>query len=145
MNKIALFKPEKWSLTGWIICLITQCPYSHAAVYADGLGWFHSSEKLGRFDVLNRAEFAEREVMVFEFEGDLSAWLRRMKHTQYDWTGVLGWLFKADDKKRFYCFETVLSALEACGAASYNGRVSGCTVQSFAKLGVRVGVFKELM
>ena len=145
MNKIALFKPEKWSLTGWLICLITRCSYSHAAVYVDGLGWFHSSETVGYFDVLNRAEFAEREALVFEFSGDLSGWLKLMKRTEYDWKGVLGWLFKADDKDRFYCFETAMNALSYGGIAHYNGQVSGCTVASFASSGVRSGKFKELM
>lgn len=99
---------------------------------------------MGYFDVLKVADFAERECVMFEFKGDLMPWLKRMKHVGYDWKGMLGWLFKADDKSRFYCFETALSALNECRIGEYTSPVNGCYIKNHARY-VRRGLFRALV
>ena len=104
----------------------------------------HSSESVGYFTALNPDDFAGREVATFEFEGDLTQWLKTMRNVQYDWKGAIGWLFNADDKKRFYCFEAALGALVACGHAQYQSPVNGCYVLGLAKNGVQFGRFEDI-
>lgn len=133
MNKIALFTATPSSATALIIAATTQCPFSHAAVCIDGQ-WYHSSESTGGFGPMEPADFANRHATVYEFEGDLSEWLEKMKGKQYDWRGIAGWVMKSvglnkhshGNPKQFYCFETALDALiTARRHALWNKRYSG--------------------
>lgn len=119
MNKIALFNGSFRSCTGLLISLTTNCQFTHAAVQPEGEDWYHASEKLGRFDRLSIDNYAHRNCIIYEFDGDLSDWAEAMLNSRYDWRGVAGWAMhclsagKLSDSnpKKFYCFEAALSAL----------------------------------
>lgn len=111
MNKLYLFKPT--SLLGYVICLVTGSPYSHAAIEYDGV-LYDSSETRGGF-ARSQIDVTTRDHVAYGFEGDLSGWFDRMEYKKYDWVGALGWMFKCDNPNRFYCFETAWAALLSAG------------------------------
>lgn len=144
INKIFIFTGAFRSPTGLMIALATRCQFVHAAVSVAGECW-HSSEQLGRFDRVDLAAYAERDCIMFEFEGDLSQWLEGMKGCRYDWRGVLGWLFRMNNPQRFYCFEAAQDALKTAGIIQSGlKRLSGCDLRDMAKGGIRYGKFKDL-
>lgn len=106
--KVYLFFPISW--VGLIICLVTKSRFSHAAVEIDGV-LYDSSETRAKFGK-SEVDLRSRPHVVFEFEGDMTEWLASMEGKRYDWKGVMGWIFNKQDKNKFYCFETVWSALE---------------------------------
>lgn len=108
MNKIYLFKPV--SILGRIISFITRSKYSHAAIEIEGT-LYDSSEQRGYFSYSN-IDTNKRQHIYYDIDGDLTDWVRDMHFTPYDWVGIFGWLFAADDKKKFYCFEAVYSAMK---------------------------------
>lgn len=107
MNRVLLFKPSTFS--GRVICWVTNSDFSHAAVEVDGV-LYDSSESRGTFGV-SSIDPSVREHIAYEFTGDLSSWVHSMKGKEYDWRGVIGWIFSRNDRKKFYCFETAWSAL----------------------------------
>jgi len=122
--ELRLYKPN--SIIGLIICIITGSKYSHSAVLINGELW-DSSESRGYFG--KNTNLGNREYISFEFKGNLTLWLLKMKEVEYDWLGVVGWLFKANDKSKFYCFEASLSALRYCGITNINpNRVTADTL-----------------
>lgn len=118
MNRIALFMGSPRSLTGVLINLVTNCPYSHAAIEVDGT-WYHASEKLGCFGVVDIESFSDRRCVIYEFEGNLSDWVEIMNGKKYDWRGIFGWAMysvglnrmSSGNPKQFYCFEAAINAL----------------------------------
>lgn len=131
-NKIYLFKPR--GILGEIITLVTRCEYSHSAVEVDGV-LYDASETRGEFgrsdpDIFSGSWFRpRRKYVVVEFSGDMSPWLDFMAGAQYDWKGVLGWIFRANDITKFYCFEATWAALKFAGITKTEtmpDRLSGC-------------------
>ena len=119
MPKLALFHGSSRSITSLLISYTTQCTYTHAAIEIDGQ-WWHSSEKLGCFGKLDPANFNHRQCTVYEFEGDLSDWLKNMQGKRYGWRGIVGWTLYAMGIRRgvikghaqhYYCFMAALKAL----------------------------------
>lgn len=110
-NKLYLFYPA--TLIGWLISLVTRSPFCHAAIEVDGV-LYDSSENRATFGV-STIDPSKRRHISLTFGGDLGGWLRYMQGKEYDWAGVLGWLFRADSKRRFYCFEAAWMALRHVG------------------------------
>lgn len=145
-NKLVLFTGAFRSWTGFVIAVVTGCEFVHAAVQVGQTGeWWHSSERLGRFDRLQLDDYANRYCVVIEFEGDLSKWLNRMQGTCYDWKGVLGWVLQANNAQKFYCFEAALEALKACNLGlNLESPVSGCDLlTAVRKVPKRYGRFLD--
>ena len=166
-NKIALFLGQFHSWSGLLIALGTRCEIVHAAVYVASEGrWYDSSERRGDFNLMDTEYYAERECYVFEFDGDLSDWLKSMKGTQYDWMGIIAWALFAvamrlewakgktlvlstltkvlawsgkrlERPKQFFCFETAASALAHCGYPVLSTPIKGCDLRN---LGLGQGV-----
>lgn len=132
--KIALFEGMFRSYTGFLIAMVTRCQYVHAAVCVDGV-WWHSSETLGHFGRVDMEAYKNRNCIVFEFPGDLTEWVEKMKPTRYDWRGVLGWIWKWNSPTRFYCFEAAFDALLSAKVIQHDEVVpspSGCHLQNTA-------------
>lgn len=89
-SKVALFLYDFNSLTGTAIAIATKSWIVHAAVCVDG-GWWHSSEKINRFDKVDVQAFENRLCLIFEVEGCGKAWLEKHMGTRYDWLGIFGW------------------------------------------------------
>ena len=113
VNKLYLFYPA--SLLGWLISVVTRSPFCHAAIEVDGVLW-DASESRGYFG-RSGIDVSKRKHVCLEFAGDLSSWLDFLQGREYDWIGVLGWLFHANSRRRFYCFEAAWLALSQCGIA----------------------------
>jgi len=107
MIQIYLIEPN--SFIGYLITFITGSKYSHAAIAINGI-LYDSSEKRGDFNVSD-VHLNKRKYVCYELKGNLSEWLAMNIGREYDWVGVIGWLFKANDKTKFYCFEAIYSAL----------------------------------
>lgn len=133
-NTLYLFGPQ--GITGLIITQVTGCPWSHSAIETGGV-IYDSSETRGNFGVASKNIFrktwlGKRKYVVYEFQGDLSEWIRDMSGTKYDWRGVLGWLFGLNCHKRFYCFEASWWALRHVGILPTQpqpDRISGCDLE----------------
>lgn len=107
MNKLYLFKPA--SIIGRIITLVTGTKYSHSAVEFKGVMYDTSESRatFGQSDI----DLSKRKYVVYDFHGDLTLWKIEMSGKKYDWKGVFGWIFGAEDKHKFYCFESSWAAL----------------------------------
>jgi len=116
INKLYLFYPN--SLIGFIISLVTRSPFAHAAIEYCGV-LYDASETRGNF-ARSTIDLSQRAHLCLEFPGDLSTWVLEMTMPpkKYDWIGVLGWLFSANDRSKFHCFEAAWSALHAVGIAT---------------------------
>lgn len=125
-NKIALFTGTR-SLTGAAIRLATDCEFVHAAVQVNGR-WYHASEQIGGFAELDQVRYANRHCAVYELpRGDLWRWRNYMQGREYDWPGVLAWIFKySGNPEKFYCFEAAKLAMSFCGIPVREQPVSGC-------------------
>ncbi len=126
-TKIYLFYPS--SLKGYFICLVTLSRFSHAAVEVRGV-LYDSSESRGYFGE-SQIDTSTRRYEVWELEGSLIRWRVSMRGKKYDWKGVIGWIFGAGSKNKFYCFETAWSALAVLGHVPEEipNRVSGKTIR----------------
>ena len=105
---VVLFEGSWRSLTGVLIMVVTRSRYSHAAVNLNGR-MVDASESRGNVGETTALDLAPRR-RVRAFEVDLRDPVHRNFITQhlgaeYDWAGVLGWLFRANSRRRFYCFE----------------------------------------
>lgn len=143
-NRIALFTGNMRKPTALLISLVTRCSFVHAAICVDDV-WYHASESAGRFDKLDVDDYAWRECVMYEFDGELSDWLRFMIGKKYDWKGIFGWFLHVIGFKRgirgnpkdYYCFEAAVSALESTGVDAPCSPVSGCDVRDlFIDLGI---------
>jgi len=97
---------------------------------------YHSSETEGSdfnevpADVFKGPWGMRRAHTVLEFEGNLDNWLEEMYNTHFDWYGMVGWLFKAENKKKFYCFEAAWKALqEADIVGEQPDFLTGCVIE----------------
>jgi uncharacterized protein YycO len=133
--RVYLFRPQ--GILGWIIALVTFCRYTHSAieiVYEDGqCDIWDSNERRGEFGLADESILL-RSHEVWEFEGDLTPWVEKFKGKKYDWAGVIGWIFKADSKSKFYCFESTWAGLMYymgfdIDDLTYPDHLSGCTLK----------------
>lgn len=109
---IRLYTPR--SIWGELICLFTNSRFSHATIEINGV-MYDSSEKRGSFDV-SLIDNKTREYTQYTIWcKDLSPWVKSMEGKKYDWVGVFGWIFGCNDRSKFYCFETIYSALVYAG------------------------------
>jgi len=131
-NKLILLEPD--SFLGLIISWITGCKYSHSIVEIDGI-MYDSSETRGKFGITDRKVMYDvvhgrRKNVVYTVPGDLYPWIAEMSGTRYDWKGVLGWLFKLNNHKKFYCFEASWKALLIAGIVEHTpNQISGCDLE----------------
>lgn len=140
-NRIALFTGVR-SLTGAAIQWATGCEFVHAAIQIDGV-WYDASESRNDFSRMDVQQYASRRCVVFDLpmpEGaadDLKSWLARSNGKEYDWPGVLLWLFKhKGSADKFYCFEAAREAMQVCSVVVPEYPVSGChLVAAFEALG----------
>jgi len=114
---------HKWtSGTGWIIRTVTGSIYTHAAIMTDNGAVYDSSEKKGGVTFRGKLSvFDERQVVIFYVESDKEVLYKKIDKTlgtKYVWKGVFGWLFTAQDKNKFYCFEYVWEILREIGNTS---------------------------
>jgi hypothetical protein len=107
--KIHLLKPT--TLIGYIISIATWSKYSHSIVEINGV-LYDSSETRGTFDVSDLV-LGDRPYLTYEFRSkiNLKRWAGKNLGKEYDWLGVFGWFFDANDKNKFYCFEATYAAL----------------------------------
>ena len=138
-----LFEPN--GILGYLITIVTGCKYSHSAVgilYDDGSeDIYDASEKRGDFAREDDLDYLfkgfckpTRKYVYYDFEGDATPVIESLEGKKYDWKGVFGWLFKSQDKSKFYCFEVNWLALEFFTKGSldnveYPDFLSGCTVE----------------
>ena len=105
---VVLFEGSWRSLTGVLIMCVTRSRYSHAAVNLNGR-MVDASESRGNVGETTALDLApSRRVRAFEV--DLRDpvhrnFIKQHMGAEYDWAGVLGWLFRANSRRRFYCFE----------------------------------------
>jgi hypothetical protein len=113
MQYMTIYFFEPISFYGKVISWITGSKFSHAAFSFEGK-FYHSSELTGRFCEMEPKEL-ERDfhVMTIELKDPerMREWLKSMEGKPYDWKGVLGWIFKIQDKRKYHCFETVYMAI----------------------------------
>ena len=119
----------------WIDRLIrwwTGGKYSHCEImFSDGLCFSSSSRDKGtRFKEIDMQfghwDIVELHDVTIEEEDKIREWCKSKEGKPYDYLGLLGFVFFADfdDKKKYYCSEICLKAMEIIGRISYEKRVS---------------------
>lgn len=140
---VYLFEPN--GFLGWLITLITGCKYSHSAVsviFEDGQEVIYdASETRGDFNIADDDKYLfkgwckpYRKYIYYEFDGDITPVIDSLRGKKYDWKGVLGWLFKSNDKSKFYCFEVNWLVFEyyengTIDNVEYPEFLNGCTIE----------------
>jgi hypothetical protein len=114
--QVILVRQKCFSVFGWLIRIITGSMYSHAAIMtSEGVVYDSSVKKCGvsKQGLLSDA-FGKREIMMFYIDcidDDVDKYIRETIGMKYDYKGVFGWFFNAQDKKSFYCYEWVHNLL----------------------------------
>ncbi len=157
-NKVALFLWNGKSLTGLAIIIGTWSFYVHAAFSSRSI-WYHSSERISRFDRVDVEAYKNRRCIVYELpEGtDPRAFIRSMQDTRYDWIGIVGWFVhfitrgrvSFDRESQFFCFEAAIEYLCRIFGFSYPKKpYSGKTIRTMMdEAGIigREGKFGDLL
>ncbi len=127
-NQIALFMGGS-SLSSAAIQLGTRCPIVHAAASVNGR-WYHASEQLKFFGLLDRDVYRDRMAAVYDLpDGAGDTWLDEMTGVAYDWPGVLLWITSHPGHSgKMYCFEAVKRKLSLHGITVPEHPVSGCHI-----------------
>lgn len=112
--KIALFERTLHPLS-LLISWVTKSKYSHAALVTSEGHVFEALETKGVvLDSGPLTNYGRRMVKVWEVKDEDRlgiTWAATQIGEQYDYKGVLGYIWAENDRKRFYCFEYVLDAL----------------------------------
>lgn len=111
--KIALIETDHKSLISILISLVTKSSYSHSIVEIGGV-WVDASESRGNFGVADPKDYSDRECIIWEIphNKETERAMRTFMGKEYDYRGVIGWIFsKGDHKRKFYCYEATLELL----------------------------------
>lgn len=136
--EVYFFKPR--TLLGYIICAATFSRYCHTAVKI-GDKVYDSSEYRGGFAAWPAKNLDHYDVVGYKVNTiqNMDQWIEDMAGRKYDWEGVLGWFWKADNKKRFYCFEATYSALQYARVVPAGSRPDHLSAKTLMDICKRVG------
>jgi len=110
--RVALFEPDWKSPISMLIAIITKTPWTHAAFEIDGK-WYDASESRGDFNEVDiKKSMRGRLAHVWRLGNRLAVrnLIEDHKGEPYDYKGVLGYIWKKGNDRRFYCFEAVMAA-----------------------------------
>jgi uncharacterized protein YycO len=130
--RVVLFKYKWTSLISLLIGIITGSVYTHAGIIINGRV-YEATETRGEVcDTGRLKDYKDREITVFDLpDPDMhgTEWAKAQVGRKYDWKGVFGWVFKNEDRKKFYCFEYVYFTIQKSGMSlPHLNRVSGNTI-----------------
>ena len=118
---VVLFRQNYLNPVSWLIRIVTGSHYTHAAILLDNGDIYDASESRGSVAHNGTISEKNREVIIFKINDTTENPLEHITPyigREYDWKGIIGWLFRIQDKKRFYCFEFVWEILKVKGIVS---------------------------
>jgi len=140
----------KTTWVGRIIDWVTNSKYSHAGIVI-GKTFYDASESRGSVGSDHTVkDYQGRGMKVYDLgktDPRTIAWIKSQVGRDYDYVGIIGWIFNYQRNSNVYCFEWVLEALcmDRYGSPEYGwGSVGANDITHFLEAYHKDAKIKEL-